>query len=314
MGNKLVSLIILSYKNLNYLKETIDSTLNQDYKNIQLIIGDDGSPGFDCSEYEKYINLNKKDNIKDIVVYKNTTNIGTVRNLNKAIKLSNGDYIKWMAADDTFYDNNVISKMIYFAEEKNSMIVGTNIQTCDYKMREVKSSIEHIEKNRELFKKQNNCKHILKKLVKKNLIDAPGILYTKKLFNQLGIFDEDYVLLEDWPMWIKIYRNGCKIDYLDIISVKYRGDVGITKCGTPNPILSNDIIKCIEKEILPYKHDIGYWLHKNINYQFIREHKFNTYTKRQKAKFLVKNLDILIYNQLNKLNYKVKGKLSYENC
>lgn len=314
MGNKLVSIIILSYKNLNYLKETIDSTLDQDYKNIQLIIGDDGSPDFDCDEYENYINLNKKDNIKDIIVYKNTPNIGTVRNLNKAIKMSDGEYIKWMAADDTFYDDNVISRMIDFAEEKNSMLVATNIQTCDYKMREVKGSIENIEKNRELFKNQNNCQHILRKLVKKNLIDAPGILYTKKLFDKLGLFDEDYILLEDWPMWIKIYRYGCKIDYLDIISVKYRGDVGITKCGTPNPILSKDIIKCIEKEILPYKHDIGYWLHKNINYQFIREHKFNNYTQRQKTNFLIKNLDILIYNQLNKLNYKVKGKLSYENC
>ena len=304
----------MSYKNLNYLKETIDSTLNQDYENIQLIIGDDGSPDFDCGEYEKYINLNKKDNIKDIIVYKNTPNIGTVRNLNKAIKLSNGEYIKWMAADDTFYDDNVISRMIGFAEEKNSMVVATNMQICDYKMRELKSSMENINKNRELFKNQKNGQHILRELVKKNLIDAPGILYTKKLFDKLGLFDEDYILLEDWPTWINIYRHGWEIDYLDIISVKYRGDVGISTSGIPNPILLRDIIKCIEKEILPYKHEMGYWLHKNINYNFIRRYKFNNYTQNEKTKFLIKNIDILIYNQFIKLNYKVKGKLSYENC
>ena len=50
------SVVVLSYKSLEYIKENIDSILNQDYPDIEIIISDDCTPGFECKEYEKYIN------------------------------------------------------------------------------------------------------------------------------------------------------------------------------------------------------------------------------------------------------------------
>ena len=176
MDDKLVSIIILSYRNLRYLKETIDSTLNQEYKNIELILGDDGSDNFNCVEYENYINSNKRTNIKNVIVYKNESNIGIVKNLNKAIGLSKGKYIKWMAADDEFYDKYAIDKMINFAIEKDSTIVSTNIQICDCNMNEKNISKINIEKNRDLFENCYNSKKLLRKIIQKNFLKSMDYL------------------------------------------------------------------------------------------------------------------------------------------
>ena len=51
MDNNLVSIIVLSYKNLEYIKETLDSIIMQNYNNIELIIGDDGTEQFNEDIY-----------------------------------------------------------------------------------------------------------------------------------------------------------------------------------------------------------------------------------------------------------------------
>ena len=63
-NNELISIIILSHKNLQYIKQTINSVLIQDYNNLELIIADDGSYNFDNKKYENYINDKNKGNIK----------------------------------------------------------------------------------------------------------------------------------------------------------------------------------------------------------------------------------------------------------
>ena len=59
----LISFGIVCYRNWEYLTETIDSVLAQDYPAIQLIISDDGSKGFPLEQFRDYIEKNKIDMI-----------------------------------------------------------------------------------------------------------------------------------------------------------------------------------------------------------------------------------------------------------
>ena len=58
----LVSIVVLSYQNLDYLNECVLSILNQDYSPIQLIVSDDASDFFDEKALEMFIEENKHDN------------------------------------------------------------------------------------------------------------------------------------------------------------------------------------------------------------------------------------------------------------
>ena len=60
MNRPLVSVGVLVYKNFHYIKDVINSILEQDYPNIELIISDDGSPDFCAKEIENYIYGHKR--------------------------------------------------------------------------------------------------------------------------------------------------------------------------------------------------------------------------------------------------------------
>lgn len=299
MNENLVSIIIPSYINLEYIYETIDSTINQDYDNIEIIIADDGTPNINMRIYEEYINQKKKENIKNIITYTNDRNLGIVKNINKAISISNGSYIKIIAADDKFYSNDVIKKMINYMNSINSNILTTNILWCDEKMNILTRSNRVLKQLRKDLPKGKNPKQFYRMLSKRSVIPAPGVIFKKDLFDKYGLFDEEYILIEDAPMWLKLSRNGCIIDYLDIITVMYRTGSGITTSSKKiNIQIAKDVIKCYEKEIKPYNRiaiNIGY---KRMKYEYLKQTELSNYNILNKIIFLVQNLDVILFKYI----------------
>lgn len=299
---KLVTIIILSYKNLNYIFNTIDSILIQDYDNIELIISDDNTEKFDKNTYIDYIAKNNKGNIKSLIVHKNKENLGTVKNINNAIKISTGSIIKLIAADDAFYSGSVITSFVKFIEKNHSDVVVSKIASCDEKLNMLNDNqydkgFNNILKPMLINFDKQKC---LIQLSIGSFIPAPGVCFTKKVFNNYGYFDEAYRLMEDWPMWLRLVRAECKMDYLDEISIKYRTNVGISM--TPSEAFRRENIQCYKNEVLPYVKDFGYWDKKKIKWYNTRKWEYDRYTALNKVKFIIKNVDlILIYLIPNKL-------------
>ncbi|NZA40106.1 glycosyltransferase [Eubacterium callanderi] len=108
----LFSVIILTYNNTEYLFGLLDSLFKQTYNNIELIISDDASTSFDMNKIDNYIKSNKKNNIVSYQIIIRKKNGGTVKNINGALKRCNGEIIKLIAADDAFYNDNVIENFV----------------------------------------------------------------------------------------------------------------------------------------------------------------------------------------------------------
>lgn len=104
---KLLSILIVTFKQIEYLYSTVDSVLSQDYPYIEVIISDDNTPDFPTNEVEQYIENNKKSNLVRYSVIHNMTNSGTVRNINIGLKRCSGECIKIIAGDDLFFDQTV---------------------------------------------------------------------------------------------------------------------------------------------------------------------------------------------------------------
>ena len=147
--NPLISVALGTYNGEKYLKEQIDSILRQTYTNIELIITDDcstdGTPAILREFAGKYENVH---------VYFNETNLGLVRNFEKAVKYVQGEYIAFADQDDIWLpekiqrlvdnigDNMLIySDSAYIDAESNLMgkkisdyrhlITGKNLYTLD---------------------------------------------------------------------------------------------------------------------------------------------------------------------------------------
>ena len=98
----LVTIICLCYNQQEFVLESLDSVINQDYKNIELIIVDDCS-----TDNSKSIIENWLADYPGIPLIANTTNLGITKAFNHALQLANGDYIIDLAADDILVPNCV---------------------------------------------------------------------------------------------------------------------------------------------------------------------------------------------------------------
>jgi glycosyltransferase involved in cell wall biosynthesis len=119
---KLVSVIIPCYNYGPYLSQCVKSALDQTYKNIEIIIINDGSTDNTESIAKKY-----EKNYKNIKYYSQENRGGIVKTRNRGIKLAKGDYLVQLDADD-WIDPSYIKKTLQKAQKDNLDIVYTQAQ------------------------------------------------------------------------------------------------------------------------------------------------------------------------------------------
>ncbi len=95
MYNKLISILIPVYNRENLIKETVQSALNQTYKNIEIIVVDNQSTDHTWDILQKLASQDSR-----IKIFQNETNIGPVRNWKRCIEEASGEYGKILWSDD----------------------------------------------------------------------------------------------------------------------------------------------------------------------------------------------------------------------
>lgn len=117
--NTLVSVIVPVYKVEKYLHRCIDSIINQTYKNLEIILVDDGSPdncGKICDEYAE-----KDNRIK--VIHKSNGGLSSARNA--GLDVANGDYVYFVDSDD-YIDTKLVEDNLNLAIEHDADMVCFN--------------------------------------------------------------------------------------------------------------------------------------------------------------------------------------------
>ena len=235
----LVSVVILTYNRFQYLRRAIDSVLRQDYPSLQLIISDDCSVNFPGEQIEKYLKRNMKSNVKEYTIIHHKSNIGTVRNLNNAYGIANGQYIFPLSNDDEFISEDVISKIVdIFLKKQCNMIITSRLQ-CDEDGRAMgympmKSAMKYINK---LNTREKQCRAFIMEEYY-DMASGSALYLRKSFWEMIGKFDEKYRLWEDGPFIAKALLSE-KIEMcFQITSIKYR--IGGVSCGKKNPQLVAD--------------------------------------------------------------------------
>lgn len=133
MKNKLiikpkVSIVLPVFNAGKYLKDCLESLLNQTYKNYELIIVDDHSTDNSYEILKEYKGKNKK-----IRIFRNNKNKGVSETAKKAISLAKGDYIARMDADDIAILNRLEKQIRYLENHPETVALGGQCITIDSK-------------------------------------------------------------------------------------------------------------------------------------------------------------------------------------
>jgi len=123
----LVSIGVPIFNGKDVLKRSIDSVINQSYKNLEIIIVDD------CSTDTSFSLINKLYSAhQNIKIYKNNKNIGLTENCSKIFKLSSGKYFFWNAQDD-FRDQYYVEKCLNLMEKNPDASLCNSLTAVFYK-------------------------------------------------------------------------------------------------------------------------------------------------------------------------------------
>lgn len=188
--NPLVSIVIPVYNGENYVNEAIDSAINQTYKNIEIIVVDDGSKDKTeeiCKSYGDKIRYFKKENG------------GVASALNFGIKKMKGEYFSWLSHDDLYKKNKIETEINILNKLQNKeTIIFSNFELID-KFGKKFSQTNYTS----FYSKEELCKNIFP--VIKGIVNGDTILINKKCFENVGIFREDLHCTQDYDLWFKLF-------------------------------------------------------------------------------------------------------------
>ena len=190
-----------SYNTEKYIEDAIESILNQTYKNIELIVIDDGSTDDSWEIIQRYTSKDKR-----VINLRNKKNIGIVRTRNNGLVMVSDEskYVAMLDSDDIAMKDR-IKKQVQFMEKNSEYgIVGSNIKIID------ENNINTGER------KYNNYDIYIK-----NPLAQSSVLIRKNIFENAGLYDRKYVVCEDWDLWFRI-NSISKIGIMNEYLIQYR--------------------------------------------------------------------------------------------
>jgi len=189
----LVSVIIITYNGRMYIKKAIESVLRQTYKNIEVIIVNDGS----TDETLEIISGFRKTDSR-ITILTNKINLGCAKTLNKGAIMAHGKYIARLDDDDSWFDRRKLERQICFLEKNcNYVLVGDGVIKIDKKGEEI---------DRYLFPEKD--KDIRKSILLGNLFVHSTVVFRRNIFEKVGGYDEYFDFFADWDLWLKLGKLG----------------------------------------------------------------------------------------------------------
>lgn len=187
---RLVSIVIPTYNRATMLDKALTTCLNQTYRNIEVIVVDDGSTD---STKEVVQSFARRDNRVRLVSQQNQK---LPRALNAGHAAARGDYLTW-TSDDNSYDPDAIEIMTSYLDGHPD--VGSVY--CDYRI--VGPDGEALGMIR---LPEPDCRD-------EDLIYGACFLYRRTAFEKVGGYDPEMFLAEDYEFWLRM-RRACKVVHL----------------------------------------------------------------------------------------------------
>lgn len=185
MNKILASVIVPTFNSERFLEQTLESLINQDYDNLEIIVIDGGSKDSTIDIIKKYE--------KNIAYWISERDTGQSNALNKGFRAAKGDIAGWLCSDDILYPDSVRIVAEEFAKDDGLGIVY--------------GDIDQINANNKIFRKIKykplTADYILNV---HHPVPQQGSFYRRKLLERVGFLDESLHQVMDYDLFIKLLK------------------------------------------------------------------------------------------------------------
>jgi glycosyltransferase involved in cell wall biosynthesis len=196
MKSPAISVLIPLYNGEKFIAQAIESVLSQTYTDFELIIVDN------CSTDRSVAIARNYESDKRVKIFQNNENIGAVRNWNQCMLYANGEYLKFLFADD-YFKTNALEEFIkpFESDPSISLVIGPaeylfdngSVITYPMKFTGFKKGLE-----------------VINEMVSANLdhLGEPSCIMIKKKSLNIGLFNTHMLWLGDVDYWLRICETG----------------------------------------------------------------------------------------------------------
>ena len=283
-SSPLLSVIMTNYNTPeDFLRQAIESILNQSFSDFEFIIVDDASTDPSLSIIESYHD-------DRIILLKNTENIGLTKSLNKALAVCKGDFIARMDSDDISEPERFEKQVDFMSDHPDVIVCGTwakligdwqKTHSNEIAKRKIPSSEEF--KIYQLFSNNPNIVH-------------PSAMFNKKLLLENGIkYDERFIYSQDYKMWIECNRVA-KCAIVEEVLLEYR--VHGNAISTSKKEIQDDCVQRIIEEQLKDLHLTLSNEIKDFHIQLLTSRKpYDKHIKKWIDTLIIANRQYRVYDQ-----------------
>jgi len=243
LNSSLVSVIIPLYNSAKYIKDAINSVLDQSFKNVEIIIVDDGSTDNIIEVLSDYIENNQ-------ISYYYQENKGAASARNLGLTKCKGSFISFLDSDDLWYKNKLQLQIEFLEQNKHIDLLLTNIEVTN-------------QKGEFLYFHSNRLPNTKQKIIKaffnsKIIMNTPTIIFKKSILNQVPGFNPTLRYREDHLFLMDVAFNF-NIAILDKFLIKRR----IFKSSTSHSLNVSSLLE-IQKPFIELAISKYNFLNKNI--------------------------------------------------
>jgi glycosyltransferase involved in cell wall biosynthesis len=182
----LLTLVTPAYNQGNYLGETIESVLAQDYPRIEYIVIDDGSSDSTPQVIEGYAGRLQAER---------QANMGQVRTLNKGWARATGEYLAYLSSDDILYPGALAKLIAVLEADPRIACVYPDADLIDERSRVIK---------------RNVCRpfDLAELVVRQECYIGPGAIFRRSAFEAVGGWKPELRLAPDREFWMRLATQG----------------------------------------------------------------------------------------------------------
>ncbi len=218
-GRPLVSVAFVTYNHADFVEEALRSAAEQDYENLEIVVGDDGSPD-GTRALAANVALQYPDRV---TVLPDQRHLGVVGNCNRTLAACRGKYIAFLDGDDLFLPGKISRQVEWLEEDERRVLCGHDVEAFD----SATGSRLYLWSRQFGLPSGTGAAALVKHGV------AYGGLSTMVRASVIpqGGYDDRLRMIIDWKLWIDCLLGGGQFGYVDGVYARYRRHGGnVTVC------------------------------------------------------------------------------------
>lgn len=217
----LVSVAVITYNSSATVADTLASVYQQTYKNLELIISDDGSKDNTIEVCREWIE-GHKDRFKRTEIITVPQNTGVTVNYQRAFEKCRGEWIKEIDGDDMLLPECIEEYVSYVTKHPETSYLFGKVEVFGDNEEVIKRFEDVIFDYSFFYLSQDEQYRWLTTHPNQPIPSVTSFYNRERIIKKNIIYDTRIPMLEDWPRWIQLVEKGIRLDFLDKVIARYR--------------------------------------------------------------------------------------------